>query len=652
MSLRGLSAAQRLQNMAECINNDRDKSLFAKRGFFETDQAFIGRIQTAPPGDANGTRLRGNASVGCDWGKIGQAESKLTSRISDLGTPGLFQFNKKRSLRRMNRTLAELSDLRRLSSMSDPEKFRTGHLSSPLDSVTSGVKVKRRKELGRGGLGVVYAGTAAGQDVVVKKAKIIGNADHDDCAKVALKDEAAAGQVLRSAGANITKDTLLSDVQGIAVAVIPEMRGDQLVQERVNGVDGFEAIQGGSPAFRDGFVDDPQRAIGRAAELALGLHGMHQAGQIHHDLKPQNIMVEEQRTPSGEAQYGFRIIDLGAAKRRGEHADIRSVNMAPEHLAAEKKFNEVRQQYAAYTAECQNRGIPMDSEKIADFRVRWNAAQAELAATNAPAYDMYTLGTMLPGLFFGACQVQGYDGQPVSLTKMFDQECWSMPDASGITQPSQQIQRSEEMFARCRAAITPEEIRQNPEVQRLGEELNQKLIELNGLTDPYGSNAEKRESLSREIAALRGQIASAPDGIRDGIARQRAQGELRGEILTRFQQMNAAMYQATGKFYPQEALERLASMTADCLAMDPEMRPSAEQVLLGLQNMTYANWSEGNYGWMSPPETDDETKTQGQFSWINPLKGEWTPPSPMPLPSSPFLPGAEPPANDSFARPV
>jgi serine/threonine protein kinase len=580
-------------------------------------------IQEAPPFDANSTRLSGNAGKArIDLAKVGQAKKELRNRIKNLGNPGLFQFSKKRLKGQMTKTLNELNKLKKFvskQSKMNPKKFRNENLSTPLDRVSKNADVKKGRELGRGGLGVVYAGTAGGRRVVVKEA-LPDQFGRSESAQSALRDEANAGQALREAGKRKVK--FLADVQGIGVAVIPQMRGKQLIQERVKGVDGRKAIGGESPAFKNGFVDKPQSAVERVAGLVLGLHGMHKAGQIHHDLKAQNIMVETQGTPKAP-QFGLRIIDLGAAATVGKYADIRSVNAPPEFLAIDRKLRGISQELQAYRCECARRGVAADPQVEAWFKARLEAVIAEQAATTAPAYDMYTLGTMLPQLFFGECPVQGYGGQSVSLTCEFDRECWSLPDASGITRPSAFVNNFQATLDQCRERVTPEEIRQDPEIQRLNGELNQKLIELHNLESSDGSNEEKRQSLNQEINALKAQIGKVSSEVKERIAYPKAHDEMRDYILTRFRQMNRAMAQATGKFYPREVVRRLASMTADCLAMDPKRRPSAEQVLLALQNLALGDWvgEDGKaptYGFMAPPETEDEKRIQGQFSWINP----------------------------------
>jgi hypothetical protein len=62
-------------------------------------------------------------------------------------------------------------------------------------------------------------------------------------------------------------------------------------------------------------------------------------------------------------------------------------------------------------------------------------------------------------------------------------------------------------------------------------------------------------------------------------------------------------------------------MTADCLAIDPEKRPTAEQVLLGLQNMGLSDWvsedPDKTYNYMPVPNPGSQEEIiQNQFPWI------------------------------------
>jgi hypothetical protein len=51
--------------------------------------------------------------------------------------------------------------------------------------------------------------------------------------------------------------------------------------------------------------------------------------------------------------------------------------------------------------------------------------------------------------------------------------------------------------------------------------------------------------------------------------------------------------------------------------MDPDERPTAEQLLLALQNMGLSDWNRGSYSYMPPPESDEEMEIRNQFWWID-----------------------------------
>jgi hypothetical protein len=230
----------------------------------------------------------------------------------------------------------------------------------------SRVKAQREK-LGEGSFGKVYACTVK-----------VGHKRHEIVVKIPTKEgkkdidiETAVGDALRKALGEMKFDSLASDYQGLAMIAVPLKLDNGIeIQERIKGMDGHAAMsrkkgQRFAGPFKNGFVDDPQKEIGRAGGFVLGLHGMHQAGKVHHDLKLQNIMVEE----SGD-DFRLRIIDLGAAADTGGVHDVFTSNGAPEYVS------------------------PRSGERR-DSSVN-------------PSYDMYALGTMLPSLFFGRGAKSGY----------------------------------------------------------------------------------------------------------------------------------------------------------------------------------------------------------------------------------------------------
>ncbi|MDR2806617.1 MAG: hypothetical protein LBB11_00460, partial [Puniceicoccales bacterium] len=63
-----------------------------------------------------------------------------------------------------------------------------------------------------------------------------------------------------------------------------------------------------------------------------------------------------------------------------------------------------------------------------------------------------------------------------------------------------------------------------------------------------------------------------------------------GYILRQFKEMNKDMKNTVGRFYPEPVLTRLAKITADCLSIDPELRPTAEEVLMELTDLALSDW--------------------------------------------------------------
>jgi serine/threonine protein kinase len=104
-----------------------------------------------------------------------------------------------------------------------------------------------------------------------------------------------------------------------------------LVMEFVDGVS-LQTLVEGSGAL------EPIRACHYVYQAASGLHSMHQAGVIHRDVKPGNILVDRQGT--------VKLLDLGLARFSHDHQDKLTRDLGNEvlmgtadYLAPEQGFN-------------------------------------------------------------------------------------------------------------------------------------------------------------------------------------------------------------------------------------------------------------------------------------------------------------------------
>lgn len=83
------------------------------------------------------------------------------------------------------------------------------------------------------------------------------------------------------------------------------------------------------------YLDDPRAAAGIVADVAGAVHHAHQRGVLHRDVKPSNVLLDEEGRP--------HVTDFGLARRLDGKAGLSDTGellgtpayMAPEHLAPE-----------------------------------------------------------------------------------------------------------------------------------------------------------------------------------------------------------------------------------------------------------------------------------------------------------------------------
>jgi tRNA A-37 threonylcarbamoyl transferase component Bud32 len=146
--------------------------------------------------------------------------------------------------------------------------------------------------LGKGGQATVYQAfhTALGQQVVLK----LGH--HPE------PEESERGHLLREA-------RILSELSHPGLARVHDFGFHEgrpyLVMEYVQGQTLQQFARSGAPG--------PRRAAALVAQLARTVGVLHRRGIIHQDLKPANVLIDEQGRP--------RLLDFGLARLRNAWAD-------------------------------------------------------------------------------------------------------------------------------------------------------------------------------------------------------------------------------------------------------------------------------------------------------------------------------------------
>ena len=169
------------------------------------------------------------------------------------------------------------------------------------------------RELGRGGMGVVYLATDnLDRNVAIKTLPPALAADPN--LRERLRREAKAAGTIRHAG--VATIYLLDEIDSHLVIVSEYVQGDTL-----------------RTLVRHGGLE-PARARAIAVEIAGALAAAHEARVVHRDLKPENVIV----TPAGRV----KLVDFGIAHIEGPESARMTIPgmllgtpayMAPEQLA-------------------------------------------------------------------------------------------------------------------------------------------------------------------------------------------------------------------------------------------------------------------------------------------------------------------------------
>jgi serine/threonine-protein kinase len=166
------------------------------------------------------------------------------------------------------------------------------------------------RELGRGGMGVVYLGRQLGLDRLVALKMILsgGHAGRDERKRFRTEAEAAA----RLQHPNI-----------VQVYEVGEHAGRPYLSLEFCPGGGLDRKLAGTPL-------PPKEAAALAQTLARAVHAAHEKGVVHRDLKPANVLLAENGAP--------KVTDFGLAKKLGADGPTASGVLmgTPSYMAPEQ----------------------------------------------------------------------------------------------------------------------------------------------------------------------------------------------------------------------------------------------------------------------------------------------------------------------------
>ena len=196
----------------------------------------------------------------------------------------------------------------------------TGETASTVDMehceplLVPGIRIVR--EIGRGGMGVVYEGwdELVGRKVAIKRLLPIRSSNSNAKDRM-LQEARAAGALLHPNIVSIYGVQLQEDMP-------------ILVQQFVEG----ETLQ--SRIDTQCYLSW-QECADVAKQIALGLGAAHAAGIIHRDLKPDNILIEDKTNIVRIADFGIALHSRSSGLTGNDHVAGTPAYMSPEQTGGE-----------------------------------------------------------------------------------------------------------------------------------------------------------------------------------------------------------------------------------------------------------------------------------------------------------------------------
>ncbi len=149
------------------------------------------------------------------------------------------------------------------------------------------------RELGRGGMGVVYEARQASLDrrVAIKLLSLSAGLDSQQLTR--FRNEAQAAGSLQHP--HIVPVYSVGAERGLhyyAMQLIDGISMDGWIRQRREQRE--SPPSGAARGGRDSFTDDWQRVVTWGIQIATALHNAHESGVVHRDVKPSNLMLDQQ----------------------------------------------------------------------------------------------------------------------------------------------------------------------------------------------------------------------------------------------------------------------------------------------------------------------------------------------------------------------
>lgn len=220
--------------------------------------------------------------------------------------------------------------------------------------------------LGRGGMGEVYKGLANGQTVAIKVLSM--GAIHNADLLTRFIREGQTGMALEHR--NIAKVYAVGEEEGV----------HYLIMEYIEGQDLAECLK------QNGQLDI-ESSLQIMQDICTGLEAAHQAGFVHRDIKPGNVMLRE----NGEAV----LMDFGVTKSLDSHTSLTGTKMvgtphymAPEQIKSDKQLD--------HRADIYSLGVMLYEMLSGERPFSGDMIQVVFAHMNQPAPDIRDINENIP----------------------------------------------------------------------------------------------------------------------------------------------------------------------------------------------------------------------------------------------------------------